>query len=92
LIAAERQRQISAEGWTPDHDAEHTIGELVDAAVCYLRHGLDAESPVIWPWPWDESWWKPSDDSIRNLVRAGALVTAEIDRLQRAAAAREDHR
>jgi len=90
LIAAERERQVTAEGWTPEHDDEHTIGELVDAAVCYLKHGLDAESPVIWPWPWAEDWWKPSDDPIRNLVRAGALIAAEIDRLTRAADDRED--
>ncbi len=89
-IATERQRQITAEGWTPEHDAEHTIGELVDAAVCYLKHDLDAESPVIWPWPWAEDWWKPSDDPMRNLVRAGALIAAEIDRLTRAGADRED--
>ena len=86
LIAAERQRQIDAENWTPEHDDTHTIGELVDAAVCYLRHGLDAEMAVVWPWPWTEDWWKPSDDPIKNLVRAGALIAAEIDRLTRAAA------
>lgn len=34
-------------------------------------------------WPWDENWWKPSLDPIRNLVKAGALLAAEIDRLQR---------
>lgn len=34
-------------------------------------------------WPWDRSWWKPSPDPIRNLVKAGALIAAEIDRLQR---------
>lgn len=34
-------------------------------------------------WPWHSSWWKPSDDPIRNLVKAGALIAAEIDRLQR---------
>lgn len=33
--------------------------------------------------PWDEEWWKPSDDPIRNLVKAGALIVAEIERLQR---------
>lgn len=35
----------------------------------------------------DDLWrlgdWKPSDDPIRNLVKAGALIAAEIDRLQR---------
>ena len=35
-------------------------------------------------WPWDESWFKPTpDDRIRELVKAGALILAEIDRLQR---------
>jgi hypothetical protein len=34
-------------------------------------------------WPWDEKWWKPSTNPIRNLVKAGALIAAEIDRLQR---------
>jgi hypothetical protein len=36
-------------------------------------------------WPWDQDWWKPSPDPIRNLVKAGALIAAEIDRLQRLA-------
>ena len=36
-----------------------------------------------WPSSWNTSWWKPSADPIRNLVKAGALIAAEIDRLQR---------
>lgn len=36
-------------------------------------------------WPWPDDWWRPSDDPIRNLEKAGALIAAEIDRLQRAA-------
>lgn len=31
-------------------------------------------------WPWDSEWYKPKD-RIRDLVRAGALIAAEIDRL-----------
>jgi hypothetical protein len=95
LIAAERQRQISQEGWTPEHDDEHDQGELAGAAVCYVLHALQQDDPYFeddepWPipqWPWAVSYWKPSDDPIRNLVKAGALIAAEIDRLQRA----EDH-
>jgi hypothetical protein len=34
-------------------------------------------------WPWDNKYWKPSEDKVRNLVKAGALIAAEIDRLQR---------
>lgn len=40
-----------------------------------------------WPvpsWPWNDEWWKPKADAVRNLVVAGALIAAEIDRLQRA--------
>jgi len=34
LIAAERRRQIEAEGWTPEHDDEHTRGQIALAAAC----------------------------------------------------------
>lgn len=84
LIAAERHRQVSAEGWTPEHDDHHTSGELVDAAVAYLAEG-NPDSGRPW-WPWDESYWKPSTDRVRNLAKAGALIAAEIDRLRRGAA------
>ncbi|ETA54003.1 hypothetical protein [Ponticoccus alexandrii] len=33
-IAAERQRQIAVEGWTPDHDDSHTGAELAMMAAC----------------------------------------------------------
>lgn len=90
LIAAERARQIAVEGWTPDHDDEHFHGELLAASDEYVRAALriltaevEPERPPI-GWPWHPSWWKPSEDPIRNLVKAGALIAAEIDRLQRA--------
>ena len=91
LIAAERQRQVEVEGWTPEHDDEHRSGELGMAAQAYIdgsRKAVHATSD-LWKlgaptvWPWETSWWKPSDDPIRNLVKAGALIAAEIDRLQR---------
>jgi hypothetical protein len=87
LIAQERERQVNVEGWTPEHDAEHTDGVLVDAARAYalavLTPGYDRGNPPV-GWPWDEGWWKPSDDPVRNLVKAGALIAAEIDRRRRA--------
>lgn len=91
MIAAERQRQIDSEGWTAEHDDEHSQGELAGAAVCYIVHALQQEDPYIdddetWPlpqWPWGRSWWKPSGDPTRNLTKAGALIAAEIDRIQR---------
>lgn len=50
----------------------------------FARYPEDDNGPPDW-WPWDVSWWKPSDDPVENLVKAGALIAAEIDRLQRAA-------
>lgn len=100
LITAERERQISQEGWTPEHDDGHDLGEMSDAAACYamlasanVRGAIADEWPAtmlngfndsLLSWPWDDEWWKPSDDPVRNLVKAGALIAAEIDRLQRA--------
>lgn len=83
LIARERQRQIDEEGYTAKHDDQHTDSELVEAALCYLLAEQRGRLPV---WPWGLSDYKPSvSDPIRNLVKAGALIAAEIDRLQRLA-------
>ncbi len=82
LIAAERRRQIEQEDWTPEHDDEHSMGELRQAARAYAGDPGHASNPPA-GWPWDEEWWKPSEDAVRNLVKAGALIAAEIDRLQR---------
>lgn len=37
-----------------------------------------------WDWPWHPDHWKPTGDRIRELAKAGALIAAEIDRLQAA--------
>lgn len=84
LIKQERIRQIAVEGWTPEHDDKYTHGELWLAASCYI--GLDDFEKAPELWPWLRKWWKPKD-RISNLVRAGALIAAEIDRLQRLQAA-----
>lgn len=91
LIAAERARQVSEEGWMPEHDDEHDKGEMIVAAQDYIGAAKDVLRRWKFPdmpymgWPWAASWWKPSPDPIRNLVKAGALLAAEIDRLQRKA-------
>lgn len=85
-IAAERRRQVEAEGWTPEHDDRHRSGQMATAAACYAmpRDGLPVFAVSrFWPWTW--SWWKPKDRR-RDLVRAGALIVAEIERLDREAA------
>lgn len=88
LIAAERHRQITVEDWTPEHDDAHVHGELAAAAVCYAMHADPdgAGENAVDFWPWDREWWKPDyEDPIRDLVRAGALIAAEIDRRNREA-------
>lgn len=87
LIAEERQRQIDAEGYTAEHDDDHADFSLSRAGACYAL-AADTATPSEHPyrfWPWEAAAWKPSlEDPIRDLVKAGALIAAEIDRLQRA--------
>lgn len=95
-VLAERQRQVTAEGWSSKHDDQYKNTELAFAASCYAFHaaaaswdleddGIPYDShPVPKQWPWDPSWWKPTD-ARRDLVKAGALILAEIERIDRAA-------
>ncbi|KLY37147.1 hypothetical protein SK92_00281 [Klebsiella oxytoca] len=87
-VLAERQRQITAEGLTPEHDDEYQHCEMAVAAACYIMADDDprADVPELWPWP--SEWWKPTDVR-RDLVKAGALILAEIERLDRAAGTKE---
>ena len=110
-IAAERQRQVDAEGWSAERDDEYTDRSLAHAAAAYAL-GFDLETraefitedvsggrgetpvwknrqiqvPASWPSSWDARWWNPSD-ARRDLVKAGALIVAEIERLDRQALA-----
>ncbi|EPJ4046397.1 ead/Ea22-like family protein [Klebsiella pneumoniae] len=85
-VLAERKRQVTAEGWTPGHDDEYEHGELADAAGCYALSSelFDCAGEPPRPWPWPDEWWKPTNRR-RDLVKAGALILAEIERLDRAA-------
>jgi len=80
LITDERRRQIEEEGWTSQHDDQHTKSQMMYAAVCYIM--ASAGNIVETYWPWGRQWWKPTE-RLRDLVKAGALIAAEIDRLQR---------
>lgn len=91
-VVAERQRQIETEGWTEAHDDAHTKGEISRAAGSYATNAGAAlffnggdtsvcDTPP-YGWPWATEWWKPTN-SRRDLVKAGALILAEIERLDR---------
>lgn len=90
-VVDERQRQIEAEGWTEAHDDLHDAGDLAKAGAAYaaaagysLRFacGKITEAPME-PWPWERHWWKCSHPR-RALVKAAALILAEIERCDRA--------
>ncbi len=85
-VQAERRRQITAEGWTPEHDDLYCAAELPRAAAAYILNGANDEAPAIWPF--SAKWWKPST-ARRDMVKACALALAEIERLDRAAPGKE---
>lgn len=93
----QRQIEVEGYDVTRDVDFyEH--GELMGAAGCYISNALNkgTEQPkfshfkVMDPigryqdaWPWDKQYDKrEKHDAFRSLVIAGALIAAEIDRLQ----------
>jgi hypothetical protein len=85
-IAIERARQKSVEGYDQVHDIMHPTDEFCRAAIAYAVYDVavipstDAHKGW-WPEKWDADMFKPKDRK-RNLVRAGALIAAAIDRLQ----------
>ncbi len=112
LIAVERQRRITEEGWNEEHDDAQVGGELAHAAACYamprelfVEYHYSAGFHFRDPWPWDakEDMRRPGapgqlsyaiptkgPERIEMLVRAAALLEAEIDRLQRAEGVADD--
>ena len=87
-----RQRAKDAARFSAEHDDHHhQRGQLVEAAMTYLQpeseracsDGLRSAG-VPYMWPWSSLSWNPSpEDRIKELGKVGALVAAEIDRLQR---------
>lgn len=91
-VLAERQRQIEVEGWTPAHDDTHDRGELAGAGSAYAMSAAAAlrtrsPAPITTPppfFPFAAEYWKPTT-ARRDLIKAAALLLAEIERLDRTA-------
>lgn len=97
-ILTERHSQIFGHGFDRERDDQYTRNQLPLAAAAYLVHGTRAERcraefadgqthlvPDAWPHDWDTLHFKPnSEDRRRDLVKAAALVVAEIERIDRA--------
>lgn len=97
-IGVERKRQISDEKFTAARDDKLRYGELATLAALYampyrqrkieMGDGVYDLVDGMWPGALAKNYWKPATDDrvnsrIRELEKAGALIAAEIDRLQR---------
>lgn len=87
-IAAERQRQIAKEGWTPEHDDGHSSGDLARLAMMYASPNEGKVYEEMIGGYGDVCDWVKRKDVRRNLIIAGALIVAEIERLDRASGER----
>ena len=96
-VLAERTRQVMVKRWTPSHDDTHDAGELAAAGSCYALSaavilnpytqgdGVEESTPP-YAWPWRAEDWKINRaDPRRALVKAAALLIAEIERVDRQA-------
>lgn len=89
-VQNERQRQITKSGYSFLHDDKHSNGELVYAAIAYALSPCDIEiqendkSDFLCYnfWPFIEPIKKGTERD--NLVKAAALLIAEIERIDRA--------
>ena len=90
-IEAERTEQIVKHGYSASHDDRHTHGELSLAAISYTVQAVGRDGSRYWPF--EQEFFKPKRPSlsnsdvigakIANLVKAGAFIVAEIERLER---------
>ena len=92
-LLAERRRQVREEGHTLERDDQYTEGQLAQAASAYAfwadpRRAREEDhidylnSRPVGLWPWAKEYWKPTSPRLM-LTKAGALILAEIERLDR---------
>lgn len=97
-VLAERRRQVESEGYSEQHDDEHVLGELGLAAALYAIPyeaeiaeekllsqedfiGLDIALTIACGWDL-----KPEPDVRQRKVKGAAMLLAEIERIDHAAA------
>lgn len=86
LIAEERHEQIEKHGFTLEHDLDcENNGGLANSALYLLLNYCGYENNE-WAFPtnWDKKWIEKFNNKgdVESLYIAGALIAAEIDRLQ----------
>jgi len=79
LIAEERQEQLTKHGRTIERDIEENpMGELMQGAIACLK-GLENNFPISWDNNFTQNVVRKPIE--QRLIIAGALIAAEIDRL-----------
>lgn len=71
--ASKRDQNVACVGYDPRTGEGFADAHLTAAAPDLLGFS----------WPWNGRWWKPTNRR-RDLIKAGALIVAEIERLDRA--------
>jgi hypothetical protein len=79
LIAEERQEQIEKHGFTIEADSHYKSDELKSAAR-YLLSDMAQDYPRTWSQKYKHQF--DIKSPIEKLIVAGALIAAEIDRIQ----------
>lgn len=84
IITRMRNRDLAE--FSAGHDDERGAYTLTIAAITYALSAADRVTedgvPMMWPWGPDD--WHPCrDDRIKELAKAGSLIAAAIDVLQR---------
>ncbi|MFM0165705.1 hypothetical protein PQR39_35415 [Paraburkholderia sediminicola] len=96
-VLRERAEHVTREHFTPGHDDMHKDGVLANAAAAYALAAGDELTPsrrgaagfFTQPsrvWPFGTQWWKPKNPRTA-MVKAAALLIAEIEKIDRAAGA-----
>jgi hypothetical protein len=84
-LVRERTRQVHAEGFKQTRDDAYTDDELARAAAVYAMPDhvyqiVHLDAGQLWPWA---TRWLKRGDRRQDLVKAGALIIAEIERIDR---------
>lgn len=79
LVKEEREKQINKYGYTAVHDRQHHNKAVLYGALAYLNSTIYSSTAGIEDWPFEKESFKPEGD-VKNLVKAAAMIIAEIDK------------
>ncbi len=96
-VLTERGKQIHDKGYTPEHDDAHASGEILFGAISNAlivsagyyhpdNYGQSVIKTALKYWPWDVGEPDLAKPPRAHLVQAVAMLVAEIERIDRAAA------